>query len=468
MIEQAERESSERLRERLSGSAKSDRLLAGQADRIVGTLAGNARHDREYRQLWTSEETWRANDQGHNVPESTGKHSRYRLLETLRQFGNENLTAEEIGTMRDRHLHHYLRVVCEAQDDFEEKDFAWGRLAFSVEWDNIRQVAEWAVAINDAHSSGRLHRAVQGYMWLEANLEIGHWAVAAIEAGIDHPEVFSNAGTFMGYTGDIDREITFAQAGLALVAEPTAGEAVGCWANLFVGFGVKGDTLRSGEAAERAYQASKNSGLFHRAYYSGYSSNFLRDPEERRQRINESLDIGTRTGNFFAIGFTLLALGSFEREQRNFEAAFRSYREALELAKAHDLAPLRPNAARYIAMLASETGSAEPVQAWIDAFEASTHWLAKWGNFGHVALWWAFTGEVEAAAMIIGHMETHGIGVRGREEDLVRAQAILSQHADSERWKATGSAMDRADLFDYALRRLRELVVAERAQSAAL
>jgi predicted ATPase/class 3 adenylate cyclase len=84
-----------------------------------------------------------------------GPQARYRLLETLREFGAERLAeAEETDACRDRHLAYYLAL---AEGLEEETSFAHrGALnQIDLERDNLRAALEWATA-SDARADAAL------------------------------------------------------------------------------------------------------------------------------------------------------------------------------------------------------------------------------------------------------------------------------------------------------------------------
>ena len=73
--------------------------------------------------------------------------TRYRLLETLRQYGEQALAADSsTATMRDRHLAHFLGRAehwCAQQCTADEPE---ANRAFAVNWDNLRAAFDWALA----------------------------------------------------------------------------------------------------------------------------------------------------------------------------------------------------------------------------------------------------------------------------------------------------------------------------------
>ena len=91
-----------------------------------------------------------------------GPQARYRLLETLREFGAERLAeADETGACRDRHLAYYLALV----EEFEEETTFAHQAALDqidLERDNVRAALEWATA-SDARAATALRLvAAQG------------------------------------------------------------------------------------------------------------------------------------------------------------------------------------------------------------------------------------------------------------------------------------------------------------------
>ena len=73
--------------------------------------------------------------------------TRYRLLETLRQYGEQALAADSSTTaMRDRHLAHFLARAEHwyAQQSTAEEPEA--NHAFAANWDNLRAAFDWALA----------------------------------------------------------------------------------------------------------------------------------------------------------------------------------------------------------------------------------------------------------------------------------------------------------------------------------
>lgn len=86
--------------------------------------------------------------------------SHYRLLETLRVFGVEQLEdADELVAARDRHLDHYAELVRELDDRLQTADQMTAFAEVSEEQDNMRAAMAWSL------ESGRLGPGVSIAAW---------------------------------------------------------------------------------------------------------------------------------------------------------------------------------------------------------------------------------------------------------------------------------------------------------------
>ena len=109
--------------------------------------------------------------------------SRYRMLETLRQFAEERLDAAgDTTTFRDRHLAVLLATtpahaarLCSPVQGFE---LGW----FSDRWDNIRAAFQWAIASGDQSAAATLLRTVRWHAFVKGSWDTEVWAEQLIAA----------------------------------------------------------------------------------------------------------------------------------------------------------------------------------------------------------------------------------------------------------------------------------------------
>jgi predicted ATPase len=112
--------------------------------------------------------------------EERGAEMRYRLLESLREFGAEQLQNEERFELAKRHAEYFLALAEEAQERLrtpEEKRW-FDRL--EVEYDNLRSALEWAID-NDTEIALQLP-ALLGNFWMTRGLarEGSEWLQKAL------------------------------------------------------------------------------------------------------------------------------------------------------------------------------------------------------------------------------------------------------------------------------------------------
>jgi predicted ATPase len=80
------------------------------------------------------------------VSQPGGEETRYRMLETIRQYAREKLLETGEGEqIRDRHFDYYLQAIKQADREFfSPKELVW-LVWFENEWDNLRAAVEWSL-----------------------------------------------------------------------------------------------------------------------------------------------------------------------------------------------------------------------------------------------------------------------------------------------------------------------------------
>lgn len=148
--------------------------------------------------------------------------SRFRMLETLRQYGAERL-AENGGTKsaRDRHLAWAVALAAEAEPHLEGTGQAEWLERLAVEHDNLRSALGWATSSSDgaalslASALGRFWEVrghlSEGRRWLEAALET--WSA---ESAAPRARAHRWTGVLAQRQGDHHAARRHYEAGLAL------------------------------------------------------------------------------------------------------------------------------------------------------------------------------------------------------------------------------------------------------------
>jgi predicted ATPase/DNA-binding SARP family transcriptional activator len=88
--------------------------------------------------------------------EAQGEQARYRLLETLREYADEQLTREERIALRWRHLHYYLALAEEADPHLGSAALGVWLDRLEAEHDNLRAAMAWSLESGVAEEGLRL------------------------------------------------------------------------------------------------------------------------------------------------------------------------------------------------------------------------------------------------------------------------------------------------------------------------
>jgi predicted ATPase len=158
------------------------------------------------------------------VAHRDGATTRYSLLETFRQFGEEALADRgDDAPLRARHAQHFLAVAEEARRQISTAQARAGMATFEDEWDNVRAAFDW-FASND-NADGALRLVVACYWFAGPGFRSGlrAWGERAIalDGAPRHP-LWSAAA---GVTGMLRRGIGDFQGGEILALEALALEA---------------------------------------------------------------------------------------------------------------------------------------------------------------------------------------------------------------------------------------------------
>lgn len=114
----------------------------------------------------------------------SGEATRYRLLETVRQYASAHLDEAAVALLRHGHLTHMAASMVEANQRWngvsrQEFDSAWH--TFDTEWDNCRDAVSWAVQTNDTDQCESLLESIWTYAFESFHFEVGDWAIEALE-----------------------------------------------------------------------------------------------------------------------------------------------------------------------------------------------------------------------------------------------------------------------------------------------
>ena len=193
-------EPEKRLLQRLSVFAGGWTLEAAEQ-----VCAGDGVEDRDALDLLTS-----LADKSLVVVEQSDGHSRYRLLETVRQYARERLVESGGGeAVRVRHRDYFLTLAEQAEPKLVGAQQAEWLRRLDEEHENLRAALEWSLAEVQSGAGLRLCGALYRFWWARGYLSEGRkWCarVLAMEGAagrtLERPKALHGAGALAYHQGD--------------------------------------------------------------------------------------------------------------------------------------------------------------------------------------------------------------------------------------------------------------------------
>ena len=151
--------------------------------------------------------------------------TRYRLLETLREYAEEQLHERgEVSSRRNHHLRRYVDVAVSGNELWAGTRQLDADALFEREWANIRAAHAWAVATNDLVAADLLVATTAQHAFIRRNREHGEWAdrTLTLESADGHPNptTYGWACHWAFHAGDFERSIELAHRGIRVAPAP--------------------------------------------------------------------------------------------------------------------------------------------------------------------------------------------------------------------------------------------------------
>ena len=305
--------------------------------------------------------------------------SRYRLLETIRQYAFDALVATgEAPAVSGRHCDWYVAIVEQAAPQLKGPDQVvwWQRL--EREHDNLRSAITWSLGTTDPSRALRLVAAL-GWFWLQRGYwsEGWRWARRCLELKSEvgpllRARVIHGTGSIEIIRGNLDPlEPLLVEA---LEACRTAGDPLGeAWSLHY-----QGHALGWGDSPEAETLMRQGLEIFERlndqwavAWSWRYIGQFieLTDVDTSIELQKRALDRFFELGDRWCAAFSLYLLGTTYIALERFDEAEIAERRALELATELGDVIWRTHATGRLGMIGYHRGDESAAQMLEDGVE---------------------------------------------------------------------------------------------------
>jgi predicted ATPase len=159
------------------------------------------------------------------IASRTDRGTRYRLLETLRQYGEERLDDRtETTVLRDAHLGHFVEVARRLNRQWQSADQVVAGDRFDDDWENIGAAHAWAITAGDIDHAHRLIEATLDFAYTRVRRDHQEWVIRTMElaeATTRHDATTIHAeGLWATLDGDPDRAVALGELAAAAATTP--------------------------------------------------------------------------------------------------------------------------------------------------------------------------------------------------------------------------------------------------------
>jgi predicted ATPase/DNA-binding CsgD family transcriptional regulator len=349
--------------------------------------------------------------------EATGRTPRYRLLETIRQYGLERLEAAgEEAEVRRRQAGHFLTLAERAAPHLRRAEAAVWLDRLDADHDNLRAALAWGEqAVDAAGLLPRLAGALWMFWWQRGHFVEGRrWLESALRrpaAPAARIEALFGAASLAGYQDDIARARTLWEELLTL-GRATEDEATVAWALGRLGYvaHIAGDYERAAPLCAASVALSRRLGdgesLALALMSTGHLAYARADFAGAAAAYEEGLTLDRAAGTAYRLQYWLAMLGSVAAERGDLDRAAALGAEALALTRQRGDLWGNEQALRSLLRVARRRGDHEQALALIREHLAILNELGSRGRMAdcleHLAWVARVRGQPARAAGLLG------------------------------------------------------------------
>ena len=397
------------------------------------------------------------------IADRGGQSTRYRQLETLRQYGEERLADRgDMARVRDRHLNYYAAISREARALEMGPRQLDGEAAFDDEWDNLRAAVAWGTVSDGQDAADDILYYTASYAFHRMQLEYVEWVerlLATGREGATRPSrICEGAAAFAFTAGDLDGAIALCRRGIAENSDPDY--VADCWqtmANAFLGQGLVEEALQALQAAEAAGAQTDDPYVKFWLLFGRTIVTSAVDPNGMPAAVARLSEYAHRIGAPWMLNAAQHMQALLCLSNRDFDGALVASRAAYALARS-TRSVFDEGAAGQTIIAAIVSADATPTpecRQILARLHDTRNWFHLWLAIESIAHNLARNGNAEGASTIMGYLDTHtvappGTGLPIRDHTL----GIVRQHVRGREWMDRGAGMDREELVAYVLGQL--------------
>ncbi|HSL59714.1 MAG TPA: BTAD domain-containing putative transcriptional regulator [Acidimicrobiales bacterium] len=384
------------------------------------------------------------------------RHARYRLLETVRAYGEAHLRAAgELHVWRRRHAQHLVAVAEEAAVGLRGPDEAHWVQVVDAELANLRAAQSWAGTTGEVGLALRLASRLDVYAYHRLHAEVHGWARRAVElpgaeAHPEHPAALVAAAAGRVQRGELERARDDGETALAMAPDAQVvlrAHQLLAEISLYQGRLDEADRRGSelvalGRAVGDAYHESL--GHLYRVHAAAYSG--------RSADVEGHLSAGWRAVGVAGTPTLRAGYRYLEGEIRVDDdppAARAALRQAIETA--HPVRNRFIAGVARVALASVEARHGEPDEALaafaeiVDHWRTSGDWVHLWTTLRSLIVLFERVGAAEAAAVLHGAVRSAATGARvyGADAERLGVAATALRGALGERALAAAEARGR-------------------------
>jgi tetratricopeptide (TPR) repeat protein len=411
----------------------------------------------------------------------TGEHTRYQMLETLRQYGRERLDEDgHTDRWRRRHARHFAVFAAEVAQGLRGRDEVAWRERLMADLDNLRSAVVWGLdaAVEDDQQTAVAIVAALAYESQARATGIGRWADQAISALEPSTPGYRNAvlgaaAVAAMIRGDFVAAERYARAAVEEGYPPD--DPSPCLASIYLATvlmyaGRRDDAAWHLDAAEEAIVGRDDEGYVRSWLQSARVGLdlFAEDEDEEIARARLAMSLAEGNGNPSNLALASFALG-WALRHRHPDEAVAAFDRHVALARHAATTNVLPITLSLRARVAASQGEAEAAKTRLrEALELSIRdddWSFLTVSLDTAVDTFWYLGQARAAAVLSGavdtafealrfpHVASSGRGLAVRIANLAQARETLGD-TTYERARAEGVAMSRQDALAFALRHL--------------